>query len=148
MLTVLIFHPRKIGLMVDGQFNHIANFNIPAHRPGDGGFWIQGFIVVDHRIAIMGNDWVDMHCCVNLIVNDYGTTCIRRGVIPRPIGGGNSRSNMWIALQPLGININGVAQSAKIWQVRHCGINHMATDIQVHHIINFRVTADCTANGR
>ncbi len=87
-----------------------------------------------------------MHNRVNLIVNVHGTVRICRRIITRRIGSGDCCSNMRIVLQPMRIHLDGVTQRSQIRQVHHYSINHMATNIQVHHIINFRIATDCTAD--
>ena len=147
-LAVVIFHLRIVDLMIDGQLNGIADFDIASHRTRNRRLRLQGFVVVNHPTTATGEDRINMYNRINLVVNDHGTVRICRRVITCRIGSGDGCSNMRIVLQPLGVHINGIPQGSQIWQVHHGGINRMATNIQVHHIIHLSIAPDRTADDR
>ena len=148
MLTVVILHLRIVVLMVDGQFDQIAHLHIAAHATGHGGQWVMCLFVVDNPVMIIRHQRVDMDDSLGVIVNYHRACRIRRRGISCGIMGGNRRRDLRVVLQPLGINLNAIAQRPQLRQFNHRHIDRMAINHQVNDIPLVRITAHRTADGR
>ncbi len=134
--------------MVDGQFNLIPHTHIATHATGHGGQRVMRIFVADNIIMMIRYQRVDIDDSLSVIVDGHRACRIRRRGIPCGIMGGNRRRNIWIVFQPLGINLDAIAQRPQLRQFDHRRINRIAVNYQVNDISLVRVAAHRAADDR